>query len=170
MDLKGDYLMNSIRWNWIFLAINIVGVLVNGSLALFNGWEWLIAMSVNMYGTYVCAGNLVRLAKEPIKDRIEVVRISGCVFYFKNGLFHREDGPAVKNSDGSEEWHVDGEPHRLDGPAVTWSDGTKEWYVKGQLHRFDGPAIEFPSGTKVWYVFGVNCTEDGYYQKLRNLS
>ena len=57
--------------------------------------------------------------------------------------------------DGSKFWYVNGEYHREDGPAIEWSDGTKYWYVNGQLHREDGPAIEYSDGSKYWYVNGI---------------
>jgi hypothetical protein len=49
--------------------------------------------------------------------------------WYKNGQYHREDGPAVEYEDGSKFWHVNGERHRLDGPAYEDADGSKAWYV-----------------------------------------
>jgi hypothetical protein len=51
------------------------------------------------------------------------------------------------------------ELHKEDGPAVIWSDGSEFWYLHGQLHRIDGPAIEFPNGYKMWYIDGVEQEE-----------
>ena len=79
---------------------------------------------------------------------------NGNVFWKKNGVEHREDGPAIEWAYGSKQWWKDGIQHRLDGPAVEWADGTKEWYVKGKRHRLDGPAIEWPDGDKEWWVNG----------------
>lgn len=31
--------------------------------------------------------------------------------YFKDGLFHRDDGPAIEWFDGSAAWYFDGEPY-----------------------------------------------------------
>ena len=42
--------------------------------------------------------------------------------------------------------------HRLDGPAFEEADGTKYWFVDGKVHRLDGPAVEFASGTKAWWI------------------
>jgi len=47
----------------------------------------------------------------------------------KNGVPHREDGPAVIYENGDEAWYYNGRQHREDGPAVEWEDGvTKYWY------------------------------------------
>lgn len=69
-----------------------------------------------------------------------------------NGQYHREDGPAVKGSNGFKEWWVNNQLHREDGPAVECSDGYKAWYLNGQRHREDGPAVEWANGNKEWYL------------------
>ena len=46
--------------------------------------------------------------------------------------WHRLDGPAIEDEDGSKWWYVDGKQHRLDGPAVEDVDGIKHWYVDGK--------------------------------------
>ena len=51
----------------------------------------------------------------------------------ENGKFHREDGPAVIQGDGSELWYRHGILHRDYGPAVTWSDGHEEFWHNGQI-------------------------------------
>lgn len=51
----------------------------------------------------------------------------------RDGLLHREDGPAVERSNGSREWFLDGQRHREDGPAIEYHDGTHEWYLDGKL-------------------------------------
>ena len=48
-------------------------------------------------------------------------------FTNENGLFHREDGPAIEYTDGTKKWLINGMYHREDGPAIEWSDGAK-WY------------------------------------------
>ncbi len=58
----------------------------------------------------------------------------------------------VEFSDGDCTWYKNGLWHREDGPAVEWLDGTKCWYVNGDQHRTDGPAVEYPNGTKYWYL------------------
>ena len=41
--------------------------------------------------------------------------------------------------------------HRDDGPAVVQSDGRKYWCQDGKIHREDGPAVEWPYGKKWWH-------------------
>ena len=52
--------------------------------------------------------------------------------WYKNIGLHREDGPAVVYSDGSQIWLVDNNIHREDGPAIIHSNGTHKWYVNGK--------------------------------------
>ena len=58
---------------------------------------------------------------------------------------------------GTKHWFKEGNYHREDGPAVEYPDGTKRWYKEGELHRLDGPAIVYPDGTEFWYI------EDNFY-------
>ena len=81
--------------------------------------------------------------------------------HFKDGLLHREDGPAIEWTDGTKHWYRNGQLHRENGPAVEWANGTKEWYRNGQLHRKDGPAVEWTNGKKYWYRNGEFHREDG---------
>ena len=51
--------------------------------------------------------------------------------WYKNGRLHREGGPAITNTDGSnKEWYQNGKRHRLDGPARI-NYGTKEYWIDG---------------------------------------
>ncbi len=72
----------------------------------------------------------------------------------KRGRLHREDGPALINVDGTQEWQRHGELHRDDGPVVVKLDGTQGWYQRGYLHRDDGPAVVETDGTQTWYQRG----------------
>ena len=66
-------------------------------------------------------------------------RFTGClidkdndIYWFKNGKFHREDGPAVEWTDGSKFWYKNGLLHREDGPAIEYTDGDKAWRLNGE--------------------------------------
>lgn len=61
--------------------------------------------------------------------------------WYREGLLHRQGGPAVERADGSEDWYQEGALHRDGGPALRLSDGTQIWVKGGQLHRRDGPAV-----------------------------
>lgn len=72
-----------------------------------------------------------------------------------NGLHHSfDDRPAVEDSNGTNEWYLNGKLHRLDGPAVEHYDGTKTWFLNGKRHRLDGPAYTSIDGTKLWFFEG----------------
>jgi predicted lipoprotein with Yx(FWY)xxD motif len=60
----------------------------------------------------------------------------------------------VTDNDGTRRWYRDGLLHREDGPALELPDGTRRWYRNGQLHREDGPAVERHDGTREWWVDG----------------
>ena len=74
----------------------------------------------------------------------------GDKFWYENGVFHREDGPAIECQNGSKYWFKNGVSHRLDGPAVESrserGDKYNAWFRDGLRYRNDGPVIEwFPS-------------------------
>lgn len=58
----------------------------------------------------------------------------------------------------------DGSFHRTDGPAIEWSDGDRDWYVNGILHRIDGPAIEYKAedGGNGWLVNGIEYSKEEF--------
>ena len=78
--------------------------------------------------------------------------------WYKNGLLHREDEPAILWYDGYFEWYKNGLRHREDGPAILWSDGYFEWYKNGLRHREDGPACLF-GGCEKFYLNGQYVTK-----------
>ena len=73
--------------------------------------------------------------------------------WFKNGLWHREDGPAIEWANGVKWWYKEGKYHREDGPAIESLNGHKEWYKNGKCHREDGPAVERLDRSKFWYKY-----------------
>ena len=88
------------------------------------------------------------------------------VIWIKNGLLHREDGPAIEHSIGYSAWYLKGKKHRIDGPALIWINGDKEWWVNDELHREDGPAVEHSDGFTAWYLNDIQITEEKYNQWL----
>ena len=85
----------------------------------------------------------------------------GTKYWYKEGLWHREDGPAIAGIGGHKEWYKEGKCHRLDGPAVERQDGSKFWYKNDNLHREDGPAVEKSNGDKEWWIEGKLHRLDG---------
>ena len=59
------------------------------------------------------------------------------IFYFLNGKFHREDGPAIEGFDGGKEWWVNDKLHREEGPAVEYASGDKEWWLNHKCYGVD---------------------------------
>lgn len=53
-------------------------------------------------------------------------------------------------------------PHRVDGPAVEFVDGTELWYQHGLRHRTDGPAIVRANGVRRWFLYGKEFTEENH--------
>tara|TARA_R110002124_G_scaffold49351_3_gene144807 strand:+ start:4109 stop:4621 length:513 start_codon:yes stop_codon:yes gene_type:complete len=99
-----------------------------------------------------------------IKYEVEVDS-DGSRYWYLNGQYHREDGPALELYDGSKYWYLKGKRHREDGPAIEDSSGSKYWLLNGRRHREDGPAIEWCDGSKFWFLNGQKLTEAGH--KLR---
>ncbi len=96
--------------------------------------------------------------------------------WYLNGVLHREDGPAIEESNGDKAWWFHGKLHREDGPAVQLAGGTKAWYLNGKLHREDGPAVEgsnsFYAGsfTSWWYNdIKIDCKTQEEFLKLIKL-
>lgn len=83
-----------------------------------------------------------------------VVEADGQEEWYQNGKLHREDGPAIVRSHREGDWYKNGEPHREDGPAITEADGTQFYYTNGKLHREDGPAVVGPNRAEEWYKNG----------------
>ena len=50
-------------------------------------------------------------------------------WYNEDGLYHREDGPAIEYKDGTKIWFFHDEYHRLDGPAWIHDNGDTDWYI-----------------------------------------
>jgi hypothetical protein len=91
-------------------------------------------------------------------------------WFNQDGKRHREDGPAVKDADGSKYWYRNGKLHREDGPAVESAAGNKSWYLNGKRHREDGPAVEGANGFNFWYLNGERHSETEFNEKMKNRS
>lgn len=108
----------------------------------------------------------------------EILKIEehwGVEYRKTNNKLHREDGPAIEESNGTKAWYINGKLHREDGPALEHAYGCKSWYKYDRLHRVDGPAIVKADGTEEWYWLGEKLTqkehskyekEDAEYKKI----
>lgn len=75
--------------------------------------------------------------------------------------YHREDGPAIINDDGTQEYYRFGQRHRTDGPALIFPNGTEIWIRNNLRFREDGPAVIVPSEYEVWYYANMKHRVDG---------
>lgn len=73
---------------------------------------------------------------ELLKIRVEIDSDEN-KYWFRCGLKHRDDGPAVEMTNGDKEWNQNGELHRDDGPAVEMANGDKAWYQNGQCYKIE---------------------------------
>lgn len=82
-------------------------------------------------------------------EELEINRTqSGRVEYFYKGKRHRDEGPAVIFSTGTQHWYQHGRHHREGGPAIIRYDKRtgnniaieEIWLRNGVRHRTDGPA------------------------------
>lgn len=87
--------------------------------------------------------------------------------HVKDGLLHSETHPAMTGG-GVECWFKNGVYHREGGPAyVETNERRTHWCINGNLHRIDGPALierNFDTGVDEieWYIKGIayrNCTK-----------
>jgi hypothetical protein len=69
--------------------------------------------------------------------------------------------------DGAKVWYRNGVVHREGGPAIERTDGTCEWYAEGVRHRDDGPAIISPDGQCQWFQHGTRLSETEFNEMRR---
>lgn len=56
--------------------------------------------------------------------------------WWLDGHPHREDGPAIYDEKNRrKEWYLHGKLHRIDGPARMNSEGMEEYYVNGKFFK-----------------------------------
>jgi hypothetical protein len=74
------------------------------------------------------------------KSELVVNGSSYCItFWYSDGdilnyrdctkILHREDGPAMEDSDGNKSWYINGKRHRVDGPAQVLYYGSEDYYI-----------------------------------------
>ena len=66
---------------------------------------------------------------------------------------------------GDKFWYLNGKWHREDGPALEYANGDKTWYLNDKRHREDGPAIEYTGGYKAWYLNNNRVTEEEHKRR-----
>lgn len=89
----------------------------------------------------------------------EITRVdsAGTKFWYnKEGKLHRDgDLPAVVYPDGGREYYRNGVTHRDRGPAVvmpSFNDSYKvKYYRNGKIHRVGGPAVYRSGHKEYWF-------------------
>lgn len=51
--------------------------------------------------------------------------------WFKQGLLHNENGPAIQYPDYRKDWYVNGEKHIEEKPNAFYQDSDNEWWIEG---------------------------------------
>jgi hypothetical protein len=57
-------------------------------------------------------------------------------------------------------WYRNGLIHRDDGPAIIYHNGGEVWYQNGQIHREEGPAYTDPQHGRFWFRHDRLCKSE----------
>ena len=71
------------------------------------------------------------------------------------------------HEDGARWWYKNGLLHRTDGPAIELANGARFWYQNGLIHRTDGPAIEYSNGEREWWIEDKSLTEEEFNKQTK---
>ena len=72
-----------------------------------------------------------------------------------------ENKPVCEIDDeGNKSWRLNGMFHREDGPAIEYYHGPKIWFKYGDYHRLDGPAIIRWDGSFLWFINDNDVTDE----------
>ena len=83
------------------------------------------------------------------------------------GKAHRLCGPAYINRVYNIEiWYKNGIYHREDGPAITHKR-TKIWFYEGQLHNLHGPAVISAGGPREYWIYGQKYSPKEYQKEIK---
>jgi len=89
------------------------------------------------------------------RGKLPLSKVVTCApVYFSVIRYNQHYTGAVVYADGARKWYRNGLCHRDDGPAVEFPTGRREWWRNGRLHRDDGPAVERADGQQVWFRDG----------------
>lgn len=96
--------------------------------------------------------DMTAIFKTGMFDGRVIHREDGPAICIVNGCeYPGRGGSVVRFANGAKFWYKDGVPHREDGPAVDFANGGKAWWKDGKRIREDGPAVESVRGDKEWY-------------------
>ena len=78
-------------------------------------------------------------------------------------------GCLINKNNNNTAWFKNGVYHRENGPALEYTEGSKAWFKNGKLHRENGPAVEYSDGDKRWYLNGEELSEQQHHLKVRHI-
>lgn len=82
------------------------------------------------------------------------------------GNKHRIYGPAyVSKKYKTEEWYKNGMRHRENGPAFIHNNN-RVWFYEDKLHRLDGPAVVELGGPKQYWIHGQRMSKKEYEKEI----
>lgn len=100
-----------------------------------------------------------------MKSRLHIDSRGNKFWKLPNGQLHREDGPAIEWVFGAKIWYKNGLKHREGGPAYIRGN-IKQWFVNGELHRTNGPAHQ-SNFDNLYYIEGVFYEKELFKEKAR---
>lgn len=88
--------------------------------------------------------------------------------------FNTATGDEIRDTAQGREYYRNGVLHRDGGPAIECKNGDRHWYDNGMRHRVEGPAVELAKGGKEWWVKAIKMSEDEHihfrhWQKQRDI-
>lgn len=89
-------------------------------------------------------------------SKISIKQTAQYIEYYKGGILHRDDGPAIEYFDGGYTYYKHGKIHRTDGPAATTSNGCFFWWYDNVWTK-----AQFPDG----FIEYKGTTEQEYLRK-----
>ncbi len=119
-----------------FISINDIKYYVNNKLYRSDGKPQRITFENNIRHFYYYNKN---------ENVIRIENEKGEYSKFKNGKLHTDDDTPAKvyyqESIKYSEWYRNGILHRENKPAIIGSDGSYCYWRNGRKHRWDGPAV-----------------------------
>lgn len=102
----------------------------------------------------------------PVHQHQNVNNYLDIVYRNAEGKMHRIYGPAYfSRIYNLEQWYKDGLRHREDGPAYIHNKN-KVWFYEDKLHRLDGPAVTELGGPKQYWIHGQRLPPKEYKKEI----
>lgn len=102
----------------------------------------------------------------PVANRWNPRGYKDVLYRNPEGKLHRLHGPAyISRLYRIESWYKDGLRHREDGPAYIHNENVI-WFYEGKLHRLDGPAVVEGAGPKQYWIHGSRLSPKEYKKEI----